>query len=380
MKILINATNVVGSGPKALALSLLPELSNTLSKHALRLLLPDTAEFINIKLASNNQRYFFPRATGIKNNLLRMHELYLGIPRHAREFGAHACLTLGDVGVQRLQCSEIVFLQNSLFVYPVSELHGHSSWGPIKGWYLKRCLQRTLGRVAAVVVQTPVMRDRLIDSYCVDAKRVCIVGQPAPVHVKTFSESKALHDVIAGTGERLKLLFLAQYYPHKNHAILPSVCVELKRRNLHDRVRLYTTLTTEEWARLQPELENSAVVVNLGRLKPDEVASALRTSDALFLPTMVESYGLVYLESMLLNRPILTSNRDFAHYIAKDFAIYFDPLDSVSIVNAIQALPQFIEEWPAKQGDLKRHLDSFPVDWGTVAEQFRNILELNVDQ
>ena len=59
-------------------------------------------------------------------------------------------------------------------------------------------------------------------------------------------------------------------------------------------------------------------------------------SSALFIPTLVESFGLIYIEAMKYNCPILTSDRDFAHWICKDLAMYFDPLNEMSIVDIFE--------------------------------------------
>ena len=80
------------------------------------------------------------------------------------------------------------------------------------------------------------------------------------------------------------------------------------------------------------------MLTNLGRLRPEEAGLALHTADALFMPTLVETFGSTYLEAMAAHKPILTSNRDFANYLCGDLALYFDPMDPVSIADAIERL------------------------------------------
>ena len=66
------------------------------------------------------------------------------------------------------------------------------------------------------------------------------------------------------------------------------------------------------------------------------------------MPTLVESFGLIYLEALMFRLPILTSDRDFAHWMCRDLALYFDPMDPVSIVNTIEATQSF----PARTSEV----------------------------
>ena len=59
---------------------------------------------------------------------------------------------------------------------------------------------------------------------------------------------------------------------------------------------------------------------------------------ALFLPTLLESFSVTYLEAMHFGVPVLTSDLDFARFVCGDAAIYFDPWDPGSIKDAILRL------------------------------------------
>jgi glycosyltransferase involved in cell wall biosynthesis len=76
----------------------------------------------------------------------------------------------------------------------------------------------------------------------------------------------------------------------------------------------------------------------VGPLKQHELGGYYRHCDALFLPTLLESFSGTYLEAMQFGCPILTSDLDFARYICGDAAIYFDPWDIGSMKNAILRL------------------------------------------
>jgi glycosyltransferase involved in cell wall biosynthesis len=92
------------------------------------------------------------------------------------------------------------------------------------------------------------------------------------------------------------------------------------------------------------------------------------------LPTLAESYGLVYLEALACGVPILTSDRDFARWMCQNLAQYFDPLDASSIVDAIKNCPNLKERNDYSSRAVERLLD-FPKDWDEVARSFVGILE-----
>ena len=103
------------------------------------------------------------------------------------------------------------------------------------------------------------------------------------------------------------------------------------------------------------------------------------TADAVIQPTLLESFGRVYVESMFFNLPILTSDRDFAHERCQDAAIYFDPLDADSVA---RSMAQVIEDAALRLRlveNAKRLRWQEPT-WDQVAARFVEVLESLVVQ
>jgi glycosyltransferase involved in cell wall biosynthesis len=206
------------------------------------------------------------------------------------------------------------------------------------------------------------MAERVQQLYRIPSERIAIIPQPVPREATSAEVPAAL----SSSGVECRLLFLAQYYAHKNHAILPKVCAELRRRGLGDRVRFFLTLNPADGVAESLLAECGDLGINLGVLSRPQVYAALRGASALFLPTLVESYGLIYLEAMSCGTPILTSNRDFARWMCGDLARYFDPLNAVSIADAIES---FINSGTSglPEAGTAANLRRFPSEWSTVA-------------
>jgi glycosyltransferase involved in cell wall biosynthesis len=120
------------------------------------------------------------------------------------------------------------------------------------------------------------------------------------------------------------------------------------RRDLADRVRIFTTLDPRTGRRVQKILESvrpyPGIVTNLGPLAHADVESWFDRTDALFLPTLLESCSLTYLEAAARARPVLTSDRDFARHACGAEGYYFDPHDPADIADRVAELIGALEQ------------------------------------
>lgn len=80
------------------------------------------------------------------------------------------------------------------------------------------------------------------------------------------------------------------------------------------------------------------LVINVGSVQADDVPALYRKCDALLMPTMLETFGLPYVEAMNYGVPILTSDLPFAHDVCGDAACYFDPNSAEDILSKIESV------------------------------------------
>lgn len=358
----VSAANLVGSGALSLGVSLLPELARRLDASCV-IEAPDVPAMRACFSGAVAEVVFAERPAG-SNELARLKDLFVRIPREVRRRGSRVCVTMGDIGPIRLACPHVIFCQQALLVYD----GGFGTWSALKKAWLTRHFSASARASSACIVQTPVMARRLAERYAIDPERIHVIPQPAPSYTLQNIASAEPNAEMARCPKPVKLLFLAAYYPLKNHRILIPLAEELRRRGKDADVQIFLTLDPKE--SVLEELQGCGdVVTNLGRLPAEQVAGALKAADALFLPTLLESYGLVYLEALAAGKPVLTSDRDFARHMCGEFGIYFDPFSPQSIADALERLP----EKGALEG-VQAHLAQFAPDWGWVADEFVRVI------
>jgi len=176
----------------------------------------------------------------------------------------------------------------------------------------------------------------------------------------------------------LKLLCLSRYYPQKNLEILIDIAVLAKEKQ----IPVCFIITIEESqhpgaARLLQCIKNKNLtdyIVNAGKIPRSQVPSLYHQTDGLILPTLLESFSGTYADAMFYNKPVFTSDMDFAREICGDAAYYFNPKDPSQILEII--LSAFNDTASMKDKIASGRLRSQQYkDWKTVAKSYMEILQ-----
>jgi glycosyltransferase involved in cell wall biosynthesis len=140
-------------------------------------------------------------------------------------------------------------------------------------------------------------------------------------------------DKLPPKGDAFRFLSLSAWYPHKRLDVIPAVIAALPGE-VRQRVRFVLTLPEEDFAR-HFSGEAKEHIINVGPVRIEEGPALYRECDALFLPTLLECFSASYAEAMAMERPIVTSDLEFARCICRDAALYFDPMNPADIAEKI---------------------------------------------
>lgn len=128
-----------------------------------------------------------------------------------------------------------------------------------------------------------------------------------------------------------RLMYIAHNHPNKNLEIINELIPLLKDIN----VRFVLTIDDHSYKTI---FQSSSKVINIGPIKQKSCPSVYAQCDALFAPTLLETFSASYPEAMKMQKPILTSDYSFARDTCKDAALYFDPLSPQDIAETIKLL------------------------------------------
>lgn len=188
------------------------------------------------------------------------------------------------------------------------------------------------------VVETEVVRRNLSKLLNIGLDEIFVVENCySPIFEKNIKENKTFDEK-----NSFSLIVPSSYYPHKNLEIISAVCdilVERKIFNINFNFMLKKS-AFENIKSLCKNEEAKNLLNNYGPVDYKMLAIKYLENNAVFLPTLAESSTSVYPEAFISKRPLLTSDRDFAHGLCKDAAIYFDPFNASDIVEKIIELKE----------------------------------------
>jgi glycosyltransferase involved in cell wall biosynthesis len=189
--------------------------------------------------------------------------------------------------------------------------------------YLK--IRFFINQADLIVVQTETIKKQMLkrfDFLSSDTIKVVYPGKQS-VNFKELECDGLL------AKDKLRLLYPALYYTHKNFEILPHLNETFKELDMV----LYVTLTDNQFVSLG--LDKCSSIKNVGVVDSDKLLSIFSKIDVLFMPTKFETVGLPYIEGLTLGKRILTTDADFSREICGEAATYFDPSNIRSIIKAL---------------------------------------------
>jgi glycosyltransferase involved in cell wall biosynthesis len=177
-------------------------------------------------------------------------------------------------------------------------------------------------------------------------------------------------------GDGFKLLCLSRYYSHKNIEVFLPLAEKVRSSSLP--VKIVTTLSPYDGYGAKRFLEEVArrglgdVIVNVGTVAMENVPALYAQTDALLLPTLLESFSGTYVEAMYHRRAILTSDLPFARGVCKDAAFYFDPNDADDILRTVVQVMSDTNDRKKKTEAGAVYLSQMP-SWIEVYSRFTSV-------
>ncbi len=139
----------------------------------------------------------------------------------------------------------------------------------------------------------------------------------------------ALRAEVARELEGRRMVFVpAAGYPHKALNFIPEVVAALGGRGVEDCVFVLTLdFGSGIWRQVQEKGRRLGVmgsILNLGVTPYKEMAALYRSSEVVFVPSLLETFSTSYLEAMGFQKPLVVPDRAFAVEVCGRGALYYD--------------------------------------------------------
>ncbi|MDD5727021.1 MAG: glycosyltransferase [Victivallales bacterium] len=301
---------------------------------------------------------------------------YLVLPRLLKTLEIDIIFNFGDVIIPT-RIRQIYMFDWAYAIYPECPVWQRMGLGDYAARKLKVFLiQKYIRNTRSVIGQTRTVCRRLERHYGLTNVKLV----PSAVNPEVFENGEAFDFRLPR--EKFKLLYLSSYSPHKNFEVLIPLARKIKTRALPYVILITVAESADSRIRhFINEIKTrglDSVILNLGYVNAENVASLYQQSDALLMPTLLESYGLPYVEAMYHRKIILTSDIDFAHDVCGEAAFYFDPLDADSILENINRAYSGPEAGKQKIAAGTENIKQL-LTWEQVFEQYQQLLDLNLE-
>jgi glycosyltransferase involved in cell wall biosynthesis len=356
-KLYIHASNVVGFGARTVAESLLHAMANDLERKDVSILLhlPDLPFWReNSPKADNWEVVFEPRPSGKIQRLWGRTIECLLTPAWLKN--SSSLVVLGDIPI-RFKGKQLVLVHNTHLISS-----RRSEKFKLDFFLLLRLIFRfNMRYVDRFVVQSEVVSSELALSYPPIANRIKSIPMPVPEWLK------GIETVPNKDSSVFRMVYPANDYLHKNHSLIAKM--NEIRPSTFDAMELKLTVTEQEFLKLTlPVKLTFSWILFEGSLDKEQMKQHYLTSDALFFPSLKESYGFPLVEAMSLGLYIICADLPYSRWMCGDQAIYFNPTDPHSALEAVdECVTRRNNEW---KPDWKDALSKIPLDWVQYATEF----------
>ena len=190
----------------------------------------------------------------------------------------------------------------------------------------------------AILVDSNVGRDHVVENYAIDEKKIYVLPYVAPPYVyeKNINTNILLRYNLPDTF----IFYPAQFWKHKNHVGLLRALAILKQRGREIHAVLVGSPKNagEEVNELIKSLNLTNQVINLQYVSNQELVALYRKAFALVMPTFLGPTNIPQLEAFALGCPVITSNIYGIPEQVGDAALLIDPYDPEDIANKIEKL------------------------------------------
>lgn len=328
MKILINASNLKKGGAMQVTNSFLEEIKNYPLHDFYVILSPNLKGEIDLlSYPSNFDFTIYDCDRGLFKNIMNKNKFL----DHVESIIKPDCVfSIFGPTYWKPKVPHLVGVGNGWWYNPDSPAWNNFSFyqRQLKKFKHKLQIAQLIKEGDFFVVETEDGKKRINKYLNIGLSKICVVNN---TYNQIFNKSLP-KSFQASSSIDFKLITVSAFYKHKNLGIIPSVVNELQKKGVYN-VVFYLTIPHDIFKK---EFTRHPSIKNLGAIKIQDLPTIYSKMDAVFLPTLLETFSASYPEAMKMGKPIITSDLSFAHDICGHGAEYFDPFNPIDIAEKIE--------------------------------------------
>ena len=133
--------------------------------------------------------------------------------------------------------------------------------------------------------------------------------------------------------EGTSILCITAPYPHKNLQIAIDVAKYLKQTKPGFKFRFVYTINKTDFVGIPEYLINCFLMI--GKVDITECPSLYEQCTIAFQPSLLECFTATYPEAMIMRKPIVTTNLEFAQGLCGEAACYYEAINPVSAAESL---------------------------------------------
>jgi len=340
MKIIINTSNLYVGGGLQVALSFINELQYCNNENDYYIFMSQAIKNqINIEEYPSNLSFLLIENSPSK--LTQRHKIIRLLNKHESNINPDVVFTIFGPSYWKPNAIHLMGFADGWLYNPDSIAYTRLSiYNRIKRKLLSEYKKYYLKRDANYfVLETEDAKKKFSDILNVNNNNIFVVGNTysSIFNDKKYIDTNNKHFISLPEKKEneFRLMYIAHNHPNKNLIIINKLLPLLKNMNIN--IKFILTINSESYDIMFMDSSN---IINIGPIDQKSCPSIYKQCDAIFTPTLLETFSAAYPEAMKMQKPILTSNYSFVRDICQDAALYFDPLDPKDIVDKIKYLVQ----------------------------------------
>ena len=372
-KYAIIAHGLRAAGGKSVGLNIISALRTARPDYEYLFIVPDDKDYRGLQYPERSTVIRYGHANVLKRLAFDLFKL----PRIVRDFSADVVFSLGNMGIKRPHAKQAILVHKPQLVYPASQRPNEVWQRRLNNLLIRWQMELSLENTQIIFFQTQVMKERFLRTFGYHGRAELM---PNAVSFQV-AENMAINqpEILQRIKAPIKLFVLTRYYAHKNLELIIE-CFDRFRDELQDFCCLLTIDRDQHplAGKLLDSIRHKGLedqIVNIGPVPQQRLGDYYFASDALLLPTLLESFTSTYLEAMKFDCPVITSDLDFAREVCADAALYFDPWDAAALKDALMRFRDQPELREAMVERGRERIVNYDRDWIQIVEESFNILD-----